>query len=469
MTKQPNILLFLTDDHGPWALGCYGNHEVRSPNMDRLAAEGVRFANAFTPSPVCSPARACLLTGRTPSQVGIHDWIQDSVPEYGDRDWLAGTPTLPQLLSRAGYSCGLSGKWHLGRSRETPMGFDWFFGLPGWQGDHIETYTYMFNGEEITLTGNKSRIIADHALQFLDGAPSKQPWFLQVGFIATHSPYDNQEPELVALYDTATFDDIPPYVPHPWRQNEGFRNSTEYTNEDVTRRYRNYYAAVTDMDIQVGRLLDALRLRGELDNTLVIYASDHGLALGHQGFWGKGNSTRPLNMYEISIRIPLLLRWPTGGLVAGHVVRQTVDHYDTFQLLCQVAGAAIDPEMHYPGRSLLPLVRGESVANWRESRFGEYGDLRMIRTPQYKYVRRYPYGPNDLFNLEADPGEQTNLAEQPHMAEIEAALRNELDTWYAAHETPDHTGLEVKQQPQHNRNEAWRDGIRESRGLQVYE
>jgi choline-sulfatase len=113
----PNLLLFLTDDHGAWALGCAGNREVRTPALDRLAAEGARFTNAFTPSPVCSPARACLLTGRTPSQVGIHDWIQEEKPEYGDRDWLDGERTLAEYLNEAGYHCGLSGKWHLGLRR----------------------------------------------------------------------------------------------------------------------------------------------------------------------------------------------------------------------------------------------------------------------------------------------------------------------------------------------------------------
>ena len=140
--ERPNILLFLTDDHGAWAMGCYGNSEVQSPTLDQLAREGVRFANAFTPSPVCSPARACLLTGRTPSQVGIHDWLEEAGPQFGDPDWLADEITLPEILTAAGYHCGLSGKWHLGRSHETPRGFAWCFGLPRWQGAHIEEYTY---------------------------------------------------------------------------------------------------------------------------------------------------------------------------------------------------------------------------------------------------------------------------------------------------------------------------------------
>lgn len=466
--ERPNLLLFLSDDHGPWALSCYGNREVRSPNLDRLAAGGVRFANAFTPSPVCSPARACLLTGRTPSQVGIHDWIQEVEPLFGDRDWPADELTLPELLHAAGYHCGLSGKWHLGRSHVTPRGFDWYFGLPRWQGDHIETYTYVQNGVARTLTGNKSRFIADAALAFLDQTPAARPWFLQVGFIATHSPYAGQEPELVALYEQARFADIPPYLPHPWRQNEGFHQRAEFTREECERRYRHYYAAVTDVDTQVGRIVERLRVMGQLDNTLIIYVSDHGLALGHGGFWGKGNSTRPLNMAEVSIRVPLLAAWPAGGLRGGRVLEQSVDHYDTFQALCAVAGVALDPARRYPGRSWLPLARGQALPDWREARFGEYGDLRMLRTPLFKLVQRYPDGPDELFYLAYDPDERMNLAGAARLARLEAKLRAELERWYAAHASPEHSGLQVKRQPAHNRNEAWRDGLREARGLQIY-
>ena len=146
--RQPNILLFLTDDHGAWALGANGNAEVQSPTLDGIAQSGARFANAFTPCPVCSPARASLLTGRTPSQVGIHDWLQEAESDIGDRDWLRDEITLPELLRGAGYHCGLSGKWHLGRSHETPRGFDWCFGLPRWQGKHIENYSYHLNRSE---------------------------------------------------------------------------------------------------------------------------------------------------------------------------------------------------------------------------------------------------------------------------------------------------------------------------------
>lgn len=470
--EQPNILLFLTDDHGSWALGCYGNREVASPVLDGLAAEGARFANAFTPCPVCSPARACLLTGRTPSQVGIHDWIQEIEPEFGNPDRLADEITLAEILHETGYYCGLSGKWHLGRSHETPRGYDWYFGLPRWQGRHIEEYTYVFNNQPITLTGNKTSFITDYALQFLDQAPDDRPFFLQVGYIATHSPYGNQEPDLVDLYKNATFSDIPPYYPHPWHINEGFPQGEQFEQSDCINRYAGYYAAVTDIDRNVGRILDHLQEQGKLENTLVIYTSDHGCALGHQGFWGKGNSTRPLNMYETSLRIPLLVRHPKD-VQPEHVISHCIDHYDTFQTICEYAGADVSgphyADRNYPGRSYHPMLQDNRITDWHETRYGEYGDLRMIRTPNWKLVRRYPAGPDDLFDLRDDPGETTNLAELPEYQAIRLQLLEELEAWYRQHEDPAKQGLRVKELRQHSRkSEAWRDGIRESRGMQIY-
>lgn len=467
-TNRPNILLFLTDDHGQWATGCYGNSEVRSPTMDRLAAEGVRFANAVTPCPVCSPARACLLTGRTPSQVGIHDWLQEAHPEIGDHDWLAEELTLPEILSASGYHCGLSGKWHLGQSHQKPRGFDWHFGLLRSQGSHIEKHTYTYNNEPCELTGNKTKFITDYALKFLDTTPDDQPFFLNVGYISTHSPYANQDPDLEASYETASFADIPEYIPHPWHKNEGLVAGRSERSE-LRTHYQSYYAAVTDMDRNIERLLTRLEEQGKLDNTLVIYTSDHGCALGHHGFWGKGNSTRPLNMYETSLRIPLIMRWP-GHLAAGKVAEQAVDHYDTFMAIRAAAGIETQPEdesRNYPGKNYLPLIETaaaneKSAAAWDDTRYGEYGDLRMIRTADYKFVKRYPHGPHDLFDLKNDPAETVNLSGQESHAAIQAQLEAQLEEFYAQHESPEKTGLRVKELRRHNDHEAWRDGLREA-------
>ena len=462
MGEKPNILLFLTDDHGAWASGCYGNREIQTPTLDALAAEGTRFRHAFTPSPVCSPARACLLSGKLPSQVGIHDWLQEWEPAIGDRDWLGNTRTLFDILSTAGYHCGLSGKWHLGQSHTSPRGAAYHFGLPGWQGNHNGAYDYARNGEIVTLDGNKSRHITDHAIDFLEAAPANQPFFLNIGYIATHSPYRQQthDPRQTAKYAGCPFDAIPDWRAHAWAKNEGGGN--HLNQEELRDRYIGYYAAASEIDDNIARVISALTRRGLRENTIIIYTSDHGCALGHHGFFGKGNSTRPLNMYETSLRVPLII---AGAGLLPQVADQYVDHCDTFHTICALAGATPPAGDGFAGISYAPLLQGERIP-WDDTRFGEYGDLRMIRDACWKLVWRYPAGPHDLYDLSLDPAERENVfAARP---EIAARYKARLDAFFANHEREALSGLRVKQLPKHNYKEAWRDGEREARGLQVY-
>ncbi len=462
MTDRPNILLFLTDDHGAWANGCYGNHEVQTATLDALAAAGTRFSKAYTPTPVCSPARANLLSGKTASQVGIHDWLEEAKPEVGQRDWLGETRTLFEYLSAAGYHCGLSGKWHLGQSHLPPRGADYHFGLPGWQGSHNDAYTYARNGELVELQGNKSGFITDHAIEFLDSAPADKPFFLNIGYIATHSPYQQQthDPRQTAKYLNCAFEQIPPWCAHPWVKNEG--GSNELSQQELLDRYIGYYAAVTEIDDNIARVIGALKAGGQWENTIIIYTSDHGCAIGHQGFFGKGNSTRPLNMYEVSLRVPLIIAGPG---VAAQVVDSYVDHCDTFHTICALAGLSQRAGETYAGKSYAPMLRGERL-NWDNTRFGEYGDLRMIRDERWKLVWRYPAGPHDLFDLSADPAELVNVFEAN--PEVAARYKARLDAFYIDRDVAALSGLGVKDQPPHNFKEAWRDGEREARGLQVY-
>ena len=466
MTTHPNIVLFLTDDHGAWANGSYGNADVRTPTLDRLANEGVRFENAFTPTPVCSPARACVLTGLTSSQVGIHDWLQEAYDDIGRRDWLGSARTLFEYFKAADYMTGLSGKWHLGQSHLAPKGADYHFGLPGWQGIHNEEYTYVKNGEDYVSSENKSKLITDHAIEFLDNVPDEQPFFLNVGYIATHSPYHKttHDPAMTQLYENCEFIDIPSYKPHDWVKNEGF-SMTEPTTQDLRDHYIGYYAAVTEIDNNVARIIEHLEARGLADNTIIIYTSDHGLTTGHHGFWGKGNSTRPLNMYETSLRIPLI--FSGAGVVTGQAVQHNITHYDTFQTILDLADLHSDTDKSFPGKSYLQILQGD-VQAWDETVYGEYGDLRMIRTPEYKLVMRYPRGPHDFFDLSIDPQETTNQIHNQAYQDVIDSLKIQLEAFYDIYSSDELSGLKVKQLHRHNDYEAWRDGLREERGLQIY-
>ena len=476
MSVRPNVILFLTDDHAPWTLPCYGNTEVRAPVFDRMAQDGVLFRHAFTPTPVCSPGRACLLTGLTSSQHGVHDWIAMHDPECQERDWLAGQVTLAEALSREGYTCGLSGKWNIGQCYQAPRGYDWYFGFAR-QGPHMGVTTYVHEGRALVREGNVTEIVTEQAIGFLNSASDDQPFFLQIGYTDTHSPYIGQDPELVASYSEATFRDIQVDDPHPWSWNEGFAEGAEISEDAIRTRHMNQYAAVTDIDRHMGMLLEALEASGRAEDTVVIYTSDHGLSLGQNGFWGKGNGTRPLNMYDVSIRVPLLATGP--GFARGGECERCVDHFDTFQTICEVCG--VPPERlrldtNYPGRSYLSIATGSSTQDWYDTRYGEYGDLRTARTPEYKLIRRFPSGPDDLFDLRSDPGEKVNLIDHPDLQPTRAELSARIDAFYALHDDPEKSGLRANELPRHNcpqkpgqetSSEAWRDTIRESRGLQI--
>lgn len=366
----------------------------------------------------------------------------------------------------------LSGKWHLGHPNETPPGFDRCFSFAVASGPHNGHLNCHQDGSPVELDGNRSTHITDRALTMLKEVPRDRPFFLNVGYMATHSPYvaKAHDPSLVKEMEHLGVGDLPADLPHPWRKNEGVEAGREDDPEVRLSLYRGYHAAVLELDRNVGRILNYLEENGQLDETVIVYVSDHGCALGHQGFYGKGNSTRPLNMYDISLRVPLLIRGP--GLPAGKTVEVAVDHYDLFQALCEWGGVEFEPGVResrcYPGRSLASLARGESVTDWPRNHYGEYGDLRMIRTPEYKFVKRYPNGPHDLFDLMRDPGEKHNQAENAAFAIVQERMEEELETWYQHHEDPMKSGLQVKSLPKHNLNEAWRDGRREARGLQIY-
>lgn len=451
---KSNILVFFTDDHAQWALPSYGNREIIAPTLTYLADTGVRMANAFTPTPVCSPARASFWTGLYPSQHGIHDYLAEHEDEIGARNWLTGSETLTQLLQGAGYQTGLCGKWHCGRGDAVPPGFDYCFstGRRTARYDSI-TSSYSDQGVRKDIDGYETQIITDHVIRFLRERDPTKPFFLFVGYATTHSPWQGRPERLVSLYRRATFGDIPADVAYP------FGTQAEETTQippNPQEARAHYYAAVTQIDEMVGRVLDeldALRIR---EQTLIIYTSDHGLNLGHHGIWGKGNGTRPLNMVEESIRVPLLLNH-SNHLLGGQVRWEFVNHTDVFITILDYAGALPEDITHYPGHSLEPMLFDVEVpAVWRDAHIGEYGNLRMIRTHRYKLVRRYPDGPNQLFDMKIDPRETINLFDAIPYRNLIGTLSEQLDRFFAKYENPTNSGLNVCNLPRHNPFEAWR-------------
>lgn len=390
--------------------------------------------NAFTPTPVCSPARACLMTGRTASQHGIHDYLGGE--PFINRDWLAGQATIAELLQARGYRTGLAGKWHLGRDPEPQHGFEDWFALAGdYPIDAQGPARYSRNGEIVTQAGSKAEIITDAALDFISRDDGR-PFFLTVGHVSTHSAWAGHPKRFVAQYENCAFDDVPQDEDWPF----GVQNleSRDLIDRSQSRAaLAQYYAAVSSIDEGVGRVLDRLETLRLREDTLVIYTSDHGLNCGHHGIWGKGNGTLPLNMVEETIRVPLILSQP-GTIDQDQRSALFVDHLDLFQTLRAAAGMReAMPEL--AGRSYLDAVSGDAAGDWRDIQFCEYGDVRMARDRRYKLIDRGD-GPAQLFDLEADPRERRDIAADPACASILQRLGRRLSDYYSRYATPAHSG-----------------------------
>ena len=433
---RPSIVFLYTDDQAQWAMGAYGNREIHTPNLDRLARQGVLFRNAFTATPVCSPARASLMTSRYSTEFGIGDWIDPrKEPDLG---LAPAAITWPELLKGAGYTTQLVGKWHLGtrdRFHPTLQGFDHFLGFRDGSNQPINPRLEV-QGVVRDLTGSLPDILVDEGIRFVE-ASKDRPFLLSIHFRAPHAPYAPVPEQDAAHY--RTLDPTIPAFP-------GLPASR------VQRLYREYYASITSVDRNVGRLLEKIDAPGLSKRTIVIFSSDHGYMIGHHGLWHKGNAAwlvegkkgyRP-NMFEESMRVPLLVRWP-GVVSGGTVIDHVVSSLDLFPTILDMARVGVPANLRLHGRSLMPLLRNAS-APWDETLFGQYdmhhyqvARMRMIRTPDWKLIRHFePGGQDELYHLAADPGETTNLAgaRDPESQSHQQMLARRLADWMRAIHDP---------------------------------
>lgn len=422
--RRPNILFVNTDDQAQWAMGAYGNEQIHTPVMDRLADEGMKFTRAFT-CPVCSPSRAMVMTGNYNHRVGVEDWIGVREPV----GLPANVPTLAEELRAAGYRTGLVGKWHLGHTRQdfwpTSRGFDYFAGgLTG--GSKMWDPPLMENGVTRDYKGGLTDRLADFAIRFLR-THRTQPFALFFHPFRPHSPY----------------------VPVPDEDWEPYRGRTLRVPEvegvepgrirEITEKY---YASVTSVDRNLGRLLEELEQQGELENTLVIFTGDNGYNIGQHGMWHKGNGrllatdrTRP-NIFDTSAMVPLVMRWP-GRIRAGSVCDELVSSLDYFPTLLTVAGAVRRPGLLLDGMDMSPLLAGGQRV-WRDELYLIYNQhhytpharMRMIRTRNWKLVHHYEPGmDHELYDLESDPAEENNLFGQSGVKSVQDDLDRRLCQW----------------------------------------
>ena len=460
--SKPNILLIMTDDHGRWALGEY-DKRIQTPNIDYLAKQGVRFDQAISPVPVCSAARASLMTGRIPSQHGVHDFLSDT--DGLTQDWLADEHLLSEALQELGYRVGLFGKWHASTEGWKPAsGFDRWLSYDsrpaGWinQYQHRGTVHFSRDGIHETHTGVQARFLTEEAVRFID-EKEDQPFAVFLNFIEPHFPFEGLPERLVERYRPIARDIVA-------AGGSSTLHRSNFTTEIVAEheeQVAQYLAAITLVDEQVGRMTDALEGRQLLENTLIVFTTDHGHLTGQYGIYGKGNGSFPQNLYQESIDIPFIINGPDSIVRGGQIRNEFVNLCDLFPTIIEAAGGSTD-ELKYngPGTSLLPYLSGNRSIDFRKYQFAEYGNARMIHDGRWKLVRFYSKAPQNAptdhwFDLVHPLGETRPTL--PPSADYQSKFSEALEAYFSKFETEALSGRYIWDQPPFNSMEPWRKKI----------
>ena len=458
---RPNIVFIMTDDHAAHAISAYGSRVNRTPNLDRLAKEGMLMTSVFATNSICTPSRATILTGQYSHVNGVTMFNRFDSKRL----------TVAQLLQRAGYHTGMIGKWHLGSD---PQGFDHWEILPG-QGAYANPIFYTA-ASETTYTGRYvTDVVTDLGIDFISKRPRGKPFFLMLHHKAPHRPWepdsthraafaDKWIPEPPTLWDTyATRTDAlheneqriakdlsnrDLKLPQPpglsgaalteWQNTKPESVTTTRNGTAVTltgdalvrwkyQRYmQDYLATVQSVDANVGRVLDYLDRNGLGRNTIVIYTSDQGFFLGDHGLYDKRF------MYEESLRMPFLVRWPAGIKPGSRsdAIGLNLDFAPTF-----LAAAGLPTPNEMQGRSMLPILRGRTPADWRTSMYYRYyhdpghHNTRQhygVRTRTHKLIYFWKKDQWELFDLVNDPLEMSNIYGQSGQEALTASLKAEL-------------------------------------------
>ena len=457
---RPNIIFIMTDDHAAHAISAYGSKVNQTPHMDRIGHEGMRFDRAFVVNSICTPSRATILTGKYSHLNGT--------PVFNRFD--GSQPTVAKMLQAAGYHTGMVGKWHLGSE---PTGFNHWIVLPG-QGLYNDPAFLTSTGRTV-IKGYATDIITDLGLQFVEQRPGDKPFFLMLHHKAPHREWmpakkyremfaNRKIPEPPTLWDdystrTDALRENRQTVAHDFTRRdlkltppsalrgtnraywlnqkptevevEANGEKKKLTGDELTKwkyqRYmQDYLACIQSVDDNIGRLLDWLDAKGLTDNTVVIYTTDNGFFLGDHGMYDKRF------MYEESLRIPLLVRWP-GVIKRGSVSDALVLNLDFPETFLEIAGVKVPKEMQ--GRSLVSLFKGRQPWTWRESFYYRYyhdpghHNTRAhygVRTETHKLIYYWKKDQWEMFNLVNDPMELRNLYDRPSEQNAVKKLKAEL-------------------------------------------
>lgn len=457
--EKPNILFLFSDDHAYQAMSCYNGKLNQTPNLDRIAREGMRFDNCFVTNSLCGPSRAVVQTGK----YGHINGFKDNGSRFD-----GAQQTFPKLLQQAGYQTAVIGKWHL---VSLPQGFDYWEVLQG-QGPYYNPAMQTAGGV-VQHTGYTTEIITDLSLDWLkNGRDKSKPFMLMCQHKAPHrnwqpdpkhfdlyedetipepetlfddyanraSPAKNQEMEIARHMNAHDLKLVPQgglneaqrkawnaaYGP----RNEAFKQQNLQGKELVRWKYqrymKDYLRCIAAVDDQVGRMLDYLDAAGLAENTVVVYASDQGFYLGEHGWFDKRW------MYEESLRTPCVVRWP-GVVKPGSECDAFVSNLDFAETFLDIAGVKVPDDMQ--GASLVPLLKGETPADWRKSFYYHYYEFAEhqvpkhygVRTERYKLIHYYDVGEWELFDLQEDPHELRSVYGDEKYADAQREAKAELD------------------------------------------
>lgn len=427
-SKPMNVIFVLSDDHRYDAMGfLHSQPFIKTPNMDRLAGEGVYFKNAFVTTALCSPSRASILTGLYAHK---HQVVNNAHPVPDQLVFFS------QYLQRAGYQTALVGKWHIGEDSDTPQrGFDYWVSFKG-QGTYLPGRSRLnVNGNEVAQKAYITDELTDYALAFLDGRKKNKPFALYLSHKGVHSNFVPAERHKgmsrngVFTPPPGMAEDTGSQIPM-WVRNQ--RNSWHgadfpyHSNLDIGEYYRRYAETLYGVDESLGRVLQYLEQNGLKESTLVIYMGDNGFQFGEHGLIDKRTA------YEASMRVPMLAYWP-GLMNGGKVIQELVANIDIAPTILEVAG--LKAPAYMDGRSFLPLLKGENIS-WRDALLYEYywernfpqtPTMHAIRENRYKYIHYTGiWDTDELYDLAEDPHELNNLIRSPQHQEIVKRMNKQL-------------------------------------------
>lgn len=477
MQTRPNIVFIMSDDHAAHAISAYGSRVNRTPQLDRIADEGMRLDAVFCTNSICSPSRASILTG-------TYSHINGVSSIWTELDYRV--PTFIDVLQAGGYRTAMFGKWHLGEHGDSlPRGFDEWKIFPG-QGDYVDPQMIDEHGAS-HVSGYATDIVTDLSIDWIDGLGADEPFCVMVHHKAPHRPWipdekhkhlyaDGSIPEPETFFDghetrsmavrgvhmTIADDmgsedlksEVPEHLAGP--ENRAARMSWKYQIY-----MRDYLQCIQSIDDNVGRLLDHLEEQGLAENTLVVYTSDQGFFLGDHGWFDKRL------MFDQSLQMPMLMRWPSR-IEAGSRCEAIITNVDFAATFLDVAG--IDPAVALPtsqGRSFLPLLSGRSPEDWPDAayyRYWEHDDPIHaapahygIRTATHKLIHYYGAGLGvpgasdtifapewELYDLGADPTEVRNVADDPDYAGVRADMEVKLAEYQQRYADLPYTGPDTR-------------------------